>query len=171
MINDNFRPVNALPRWDLRENAFRKYERYINRALHETYELDPGVEMNMKADTFVCRFKDAILGFKRYRYKSILFGPDADFNSIKLYALPTGWVRVVNTTFTAAVNTPKVLQASRDREEIIAIAKEYHAHSRDDQTFISYDSPTERAWLIGLGENEYSIDVRDFGTGTVVMRQ
>lgn len=173
MNEDKFKPIDAMPRVDLREKAFRKYERYINRALEQTYELDPGVELNMKPATFIARFKDAILGFQRYRYDSILFRQDADFRAIRLYELPTGFVRIVNTTQLAASNTTKVLKASVDKEQILALAKEYHYHSRDDQTFVSYDSSAERAWLIGLQtpEGDFSIDIRDFGKGMVVMRQ
>ena len=168
-MKDKFKPIDSVPRSDLREKAFRKYERYINRALHETYELDPGVELQMKPATFIARFKDAILGFQRYRYSSILFTQDADFNAIRLYELPTGYVRIINTTVLAAINSPKVLRAAKDRDAILAIAKEYHYRSREDQTFITYDNATEHAWLISL-PNDLDIDVRDYGTGTVVMR-
>jgi hypothetical protein len=173
------KPIDALPRPDLREKAFRKYERYINRALHETYELDPAIELRMKPHSFIVRFKDAVLGFQRYRYSSIFFSHDTDFKPIKLYELANGYVRIVNESLAdsllskANVNS-SLLHVSRDMLRILEIAKQYHLHAREDQTFVQYSTPEERTKMINLQtdhDGDYSIDVRDFGPGIVVMRQ
>ena len=164
-------PIDALPRFDLREKPFRKFERYINRALHETYELDPYVELHLKPHSFVIRFKDAILGFQRYKYESILFTQEADFKSIDLYELSNGWVRIVNDS---SYNKPtEILHCERDHDKLLALAVVYHKREANGQTFFQYNTPDQRQQWLAMQQpaGDYDITIRDFGPGTLVMRQ
>lgn len=172
----NNQPFDALPRFDLREKPFRKFERYIARAMNETYEIDPFMELKLKAHSFVVRFKDAILGFKRYKYDSMLLNQSMDFDCIKLYELPTGWVRVINTNLAVPLggsSSSELLHCVRDRDKLLAIAKEYHYHRLEGQTFFHYDNEAQRQEWIAMQtpSGDLAIDIRDFGPGVLVMRQ
>src|SRR5260370_30569193 len=124
---DPLKPVDVLPRYDLREKAFKKYERYINQALHEAYTFDPILVMQVRPTTFICRFRDAILGFQRYHYPSILFSQSADFAAIRLYETSDGKVSIVNTRLAglAAKETQGAgfLHDSRDISRIMEIGE------------------------------------------------
>ena len=167
-------PFDALPRFDLREKPFRKFERYINRALHETYELDPYVELHLKPHSFVIRFKDAILGFQRYKYTSRLFDQEANFKAIRLYELPNGWVRVVNENNNLTASDPtKLLHCERDHDKLLALVKSYHLRELDGQVFFQYSTDQQRQQWLAMQQpaGDYDITIRDFGPGTLVLRQ
>lgn len=83
-----------LPRPDLREGPFRKYEPFILAALEGSCKANPFPTQT--ATTFACRFKDAILGFKRYKYLSKI-PEDADLDCIKVQPLDNGQVWLLNT--------------------------------------------------------------------------
>lgn len=76
--NDNADIVSRLiPRKDITEPAFRRYEELIARALNECFEYHPS-KMNLKPSTFIARFRDALTGVRRFKYSSSLFDVTKD---------------------------------------------------------------------------------------------
>jgi hypothetical protein len=84
------------PRRDCTERAFRRYEKYILRAIRENFVIHPSeVSPKLGAKTFVARFRDAIRGYKLYGYKSeIPRGFDVGF--IQAHVSCTGYVLMFN---------------------------------------------------------------------------
>lgn len=87
-------PNAPIPRVDLREPAFRKYERFIAAACNGTITVNPLDGQN--TNTFVCRLRDAILGYERYHYPSKLIPLDYPLSRLKPEALNSGQVRINN---------------------------------------------------------------------------
>lgn len=87
-----------LPRRDLREPAFRKYEPYIARGCSQSYELDPQVEMKFTPATFVARFRDAVLAKKRFHYLSTIIPATFDLANLEAAELENGHVLIKNKT-------------------------------------------------------------------------
>ena len=127
----------------------------------------------MKAYSFVCRFGDAIRGFRLFNYPSILFDQDANFSAIKLYELADGTVSIENTNI-PKTNQPSVLHAERDFDYICSIAVQYHKRERPDldQTFIRFDSDSqaERVLCLQQPDGDYDITIARHALGILVMR-
>lgn len=87
-----------LPRRDLREPAFRKYELYIARACSQSIIIDPQAELTFTPSTFIARFRDAILAKKRYNYPSSLIPPSFDISKLEAAEIPNGRVLIKNKT-------------------------------------------------------------------------
>lgn len=173
MNDESLAPINALPRLTLREKAFRKYERYIARALKESYTLDPFAEMNLRAHSFVLGFKDATLGFKRYGYDSILIPKGADFRVLRLYELSDDSVSIVNLRAAAVEARPSIPSAEKDFAFITEIARQYHMHEREDETFVSFSTQEGMQRVLDLKEpvGEYDITCKKHSEGLIVLRQ
>lgn len=63
---------NKLPRVDLREGAFRKYEPFIAKASKQRTIFTPSTMTTpMKPQSFIARFRDAVRGYKLFKYHSI----------------------------------------------------------------------------------------------------
>lgn len=80
--------MNGLPRTDLREPAFRRYEPFLARAVlaeKATIGLSELLPMKMKAHTFAIRCKDAILAYNTFGYHSeVLPDPPVRFKVVEL---------------------------------------------------------------------------------------
>jgi len=89
------------PRYDLREKAFRRYEGDIGKAcLAERTVVTPS--MRQGPDTYCMRFKDAILGYIRYGYKSDVIPRGINLKEIVALPLQDGNVLLENRNFTNA---------------------------------------------------------------------
>jgi hypothetical protein len=73
-----------LPRWEIREEQCRKFEKLISQALElgtQVVDVQTWIEANggrrVSPRTLVCRINDAILGFRRYKYTNC-FPSEAD---------------------------------------------------------------------------------------------
>jgi len=163
-------PIDAFPRLDLREKAFRKYERYIGRALNESYKVDTRVELGISPQTFILRFKDAICGFKRYRYESILFKQDADFDNIKLYQVSINDVSVVNVKQAYKEQNPAdlVLSAATDMEKIKSLIEEIFFSRHTDPVYVKYSTEEERTAVEHC--SNFEIDIRVLQPGLLLLR-
>lgn len=86
-----------MPRKDLLEPAFRRYEKLIARAIEQDYVVDPkelGTRMN--ARTFVARFNDAKRGYTLYGYESQLIPKAFNLMFIKAVVGKNGMVLIYN---------------------------------------------------------------------------
>jgi hypothetical protein len=93
-----------LPRPDLREPAFRRYEIYISKIVNEgSFICFPQYDMHIKPRTFIARFRDAILGFQRYHYDSFVIPKDANLNDLICVERSDGSVSVRQTTYVKQV--------------------------------------------------------------------
>lgn len=96
MSEENDWKSRVLPRVDLRESAFRKYEHYIAMACQGSYELDVRKEMKNTARTFMVRFADAKRGFKLFGYLSSKIPHGYELRNITVKELEGDKVMVVN---------------------------------------------------------------------------
>ena len=150
MINKSI--ADKLPRLDLREEAFRKYESYISRAISGSYTLNPQLDLAkpMNPHTFCTRFRDAILGYRRYHYPSEIIPKNYDVNLIKAFELADGNVLIENESADKATAN---LHAARDQEKILDIVRRKDLFPPDPEVygreiFVDYDTPEQRNWLI-----------------------
>lgn len=81
------------PRRDLREPAFRRYEALISKACGGSFIHRP---QGQSAATFIARFYDARLAFRRYHYKSYQILSSYPLERIKLFELEDGRVFIQN---------------------------------------------------------------------------
>jgi len=162
-----------LPRFDLREPAFRKYERVISKALESTEIIvDPrsvaaeGRPMN--AYTFCRRFKDACSAFRRFGYASQLISRSQDLGVLRVSETAQGQVRIRNMSkFSLApsalasggAQAEVALPRVKDWDKLVELAKAMDAHAVAvssgkadgcmEQTF-SYDTDEERDRVLKL---------------------
>lgn len=104
--NQDPNSIQELPRVDLREEAFRRYEPYMFRSCHAmSITVDPWdfptslTKPMRKASSFICRFNDAKTGYKRYNYKSVL-PPLFDVDNLRPVELTNKSVLIKNLMFT-----------------------------------------------------------------------
>lgn len=126
-------------RHDLREPAFRKYEQYIADACNTgSFTLTPllpdksGKLKPVKADTFVTRFSDAILAYRRYSYPSSLIPPNYDLSYIKARALANGKVLISNRLKDQQLSAKASLLRAGDpacRSALISAIAQTNAHN------------------------------------------
>ena len=89
--------VERLPRKDLREEAFRKYEQDIALGCKGSYVLDPRkFSRPMKAASYVARFTDAKRGYRVYGYQSELIPKNYDLDRVRAFELSDGTVQISN---------------------------------------------------------------------------
>lgn len=91
--------VKRLPRRDLREEAFRRYESAIAEGCVHSFTLDPKQYSKygkMTPLTFICRFHDAILGYRRFNYPSTLIPKDFDVTKLHAVEIFGGLVEIIN---------------------------------------------------------------------------
>ena len=141
-----------LPRPDLREHAFRKYEHLISKACFGSFNFDPtdinNILRPMTAHTFACRFRDAILGFRRFGYISRIIPKDYDVNLIKVYELQDGTVFIKNESADALAST--TIRASDHKRilEILAGKELTTGKYYGLEFFITYTNDAERDWVM-----------------------
>lgn len=115
---------NPLPRRDLREPAFRKYEPFIAKACSQSYYLTPKSDPSIKCSsaTFAARFRDAILAKKRYNYHSNLIPSTFDLSKIEVFEFLDGRVLIQNKTESIAPIEP-VKEQGITEQTVIALMK------------------------------------------------
>jgi hypothetical protein len=98
--------VQPVPRPDLRETAFRRYEIFIaEAAVKKTLIVDfsrfpCGPKKTVRLPrTFIARFNDAKLGYKRYCYSSTLIPKGFDVANLLATELSDGTVLIENQLF------------------------------------------------------------------------
>lgn len=116
------------PRHDLREPAFRRYENVMAKAatmrqlILQSFELPIGLTgRRPSAKTFVARFTDAKLGFKRYGYKTYLIPKGFDVDNLVAYEMNDDSVVIRNYALSTSPIVPIV---STDRTTIMLIIKD-----------------------------------------------
>ena len=94
-----------IPRRDLRESAFRKYEIIIARAVNDLREGQSFFHNTgeMKSDTFISRFNDAKRGFTLYNYPSKFIKPKENLSKIR-----------ASITFSNCVEVHKMVSYSQE---------------------------------------------------------
>lgn len=102
-----------LPRRDLREPAFRRYEYLISKACKGQVTVNPA-DYKQSANTLMLRFKDAVLGFKRYRYMTNIVPVDHPLK-FKLHELSDGQVLIMQVEDISQAMVPIVF----DREWLL----------------------------------------------------
>lgn len=135
----------AAPRFDLRESAFRRYEKYIARAYNETIIIDPFLELGIKPDSFVCRFKDAVLGYTRYHYQSHLIPSDAVL-IFRVTPLLDGTVEIIHrNNLTAAMPGSK---PCLDRDAVAITLQQLAYEQMRGPVYYQNLSTADAQWLL-----------------------
>jgi len=114
--------TKTLPRRDSREAAFRKYEPFIARGLIGETTIDPKVELDLSATTFVARFRDAVLAKKKFGYKSRFVPDGVSLENLTADELENGLVLIKNATAAPANVIPPDDKFSEER--IVALMNE-----------------------------------------------
>jgi hypothetical protein len=166
--------MSDLPRPDLREPAFRKYESDIARACKGTIKISRELllAMGIKPATYVCRFRDAILGYKRYSYQSAMIPSGFDFSNLRLAETTDGGVNIYNALAKIEesvfpTDVPIALSSSLFQELILAL-RSGKAHG---QYKIKYENEDEFSTL-----SQFEVDdiilIKDAGreTGIAVVK-
>lgn len=86
----------VLPRIDLREEAFRRFENTIANACKGSFVVKPRVEFGISPRTFLIRFTDAKRGYKLYGYYSDLIPANYELDRIKTVELDNDEVWIMN---------------------------------------------------------------------------
>jgi hypothetical protein len=139
----------VLPRFDLREEAFKKYELVISEAC-KTNELciDPKTifARSLKPHSFITRFHDAILGYLRYGYSSEYLDPSFNYSALKAFETPDGQVLIRNSEF----GHSSFSRLSADNpEKLVATLLNLRATKGEIpmQTPVHFSSPEQLEWL------------------------
>lgn len=132
------------PRYDLQEKPARKYEPMIAEALRSSpvYHRPEGC----KARTWMLRFKDAVLAFKRYGYKSEHWLPDANLGAIKAYETTDGRVKIINTAIEAQ-RVAKPRYEAKDTLRIAELVKQLEESNDTVPQVVYFDTPEELQFL------------------------
>jgi hypothetical protein len=138
--------MNALPRTDLREPAFRRYEQHIAAALKGSTIIDPAP---LKAVTFCARFKDACLGFEKYGYASDVIPTGAWLRVIKPLELPDGKVLLQNRAL------PPAAPAAPSNKQLF---EDLHHRRKTGEHFITITGDDEFNALLELAE-QYDVSL------------
>lgn len=127
MDNLNISQYDRMPRFDLREPAFRRYEPFMAQAavkgqiIIQPFEFPASKTRQMKkANTFICRFYDAKTAYNRYHYVSRIIPKDFAVENLKCTELRDGSVLIENLMFTPDAPAPIM---SCDHAGLIELAK------------------------------------------------
>ena len=127
-----------LPRPDLQEPAFRKYERFISRACFDEIIIDPSncFKRPMSAQSFCNRFRDATRAYRLFKYKSDLIPKDFDTTQLKCFALANGSVLVKAPALTK-ISCPKISNTASASNESEVRALFQHITENQDPIYIA----------------------------------
>lgn len=138
-----------LPRFDLREEAFSRYELYIAKACLGEYVVDPSqLPRPVKPMTFIARFKDAIRGYKLYNYKSSAI-PRNHSLVFRLAETSNGLVRI------SPVGIEKPASPKFDRIAALVILKQLADGTRQGPYQFEGMDDSDLAWLEELKKTLY----------------
>lgn len=145
---------NALPRFDLREKAFRRYEKYIAQACQDVVIMHPFLDLGIKQDSFVARFKDAVLGYLRYRYDSKVIPTNAPL-VFRVTPLLDGTVEITPRHLITAVQ-PGV-DTKLNRESVKITLRQLAWELMKGPVYYNNLSPGDSQWLLDEKNNpEYN---------------
>lgn len=142
-----------LPRADLREKAFRKYEPFLTQALAQPegfWNPSTAFERPIRAATFISRFRDAALALRRYHYKTSI-PQDATFDHIVLAEDIAGNVFFVNTRLNPT-DTKQSL-AVADKAAIIDLFIKLEGELRGQCFLLTTASQEEVDWLVSTAKD------------------
>jgi len=105
--------VKTLPRYDLQERAFRKYEAAIAEACKGSVVITPPIKMS--AYSYMVRFRDACLGYRRYGYKSDMIPPGYDLTMLKPEVCADGKVLIRNLRVADAIQSWEGMRLGDER--------------------------------------------------------
>lgn len=154
-IPDNIQ-LRVKPRFDLREESFRKYENLIALAWVDIIIIDPTTVFKkpLKAQTFCTRFRDALTAFKRFNYTSKLIPSDFDPTKLQPHEL-TGNEVIIENTLRAKKETifnPATPYAEhKDQCRLLMIERATSISSIGDVVLvhkIHYRSPEQLQWIL-----------------------
>lgn len=152
----------TLPRLDLREPAFRRMERLIAKACVETFSLNPKTDVegiSMNPHTFCLRFRDAIIGFKRFKYRSSMIPKGVDLDTIKCTEDTDGLRVHVSNSKTEEFSSIHAAEKAR----VLEVIAKKRQEPPDPQFYgveilVAYSTPEQRQWLLtqagDLGEDK-----------------
>lgn len=149
--------MNPLPRFDLREPAFRRYERYIALACKGNLIVDPKAELGVSSLTFCARFSDAILAKRRYKYSSAII-PDAfDLTLLRAVELDDGRVLLRNTSI--VLSEPTILTKPPISEsEILSTMEKVARHQIQGIYELDYHTQDELQFILSTAASHPEID-------------
>lgn len=145
-----------LPRVELREEAFRRYEPYIVKASFGSCTIDP---KPMKAHSFICRFRDAIRGLSLYNYETDI-PQGTNLQALKCYETANGMVYIKNeSTELKKRNTPaqesSVLNTS-SREVLTAKLLTLIPSNVDMmEVNVTFVNATDHSWFADISPDIY----------------
>lgn len=179
-MNENeiefYKNAKPLPRYDLREPAFRRYERYIARACEQdmlvidvSKDRVTAGERIITARSFCLRFRDAVMGYLRYHYKSDMIPPGYPVNLLKCMEVGQFHVRIENRGRSQFLAN-RMLNAS-DKAAVEALCKRITDESaaaverkeivERKEHLVVWNTVEERDWLASLDKDErFYIDCR-----------
>lgn len=151
----------VLPRHDLREPAFRRYEDLIAKAatqrqlLITLFDLPMGLTgRRTSCKTFCARFADAKLGYKRYHYKSYLVPKSFDVDNLIAYELNDATVVIRNYALSPCPLAPVL---SSDHDTLLRIIKELPSWTSGSQMPVKVVSDIDLAWLRSLENTHHFV--------------
>jgi len=159
---------SSLPRYDLREQAFRRYERYIAMACSEmVFILDLKKEFERAGRrapsprTFALRFRDAIIGYLTYHYESDTIPANATgyLDKIRVEELDGGRVRILNPGRELMLTMDKNTYSATQQDRVIELFEKLHDRTLDGKFYVRYDSPEQLKWLLSLND-KYDVSVK-----------
>lgn len=143
-----------MPRRELSEEAFRRYEKYISEAQQNSlcvWDLtllnDPNFKRPMGYATFIARLHDAITGFRRYHYYSTLVDSKFDWKNLTIGYNRAGHVVVDNKKVSTFVSRLCISNQEVLLKEIPKRLAELSSNP-DVIILVYYDSPSEREWAV-----------------------
>jgi hypothetical protein len=120
----------------------------------------------MNADTFIKRFHDAILGFQRYGYASILLKRVTDFSGLKLRAMTDGSVFIENRNAVRVRTEPRIYVLPQDDEALTAEATDIYRNPKRDMDQVFFRAETEaiaNAWIAKMNDEVGMDNIRKEG--------
>lgn len=142
-----------LPRRDLREKAFRRYELYMSRAIHKDIWVDPKAELSLSSTTFKARFDDAKIAQKKFKYSSDLIPSDFNLDLLICSEFEDGRVLIQNKT-REANEKPKDNEIT---EEVVVTLMNRIARKEVKDTTLPC-SATELLKILAFAEKHPEID-------------
>lgn len=147
-------PENSimLPRYDLREPAFRRYESIIAEAVVKgSTTVDPQA-MEMKTSTFIARFRDAVRGYRHYHYESSKIPSNIAFE-LRLEETTTGLVHIKNVI---AKTSPPF-----SRDHVLQTCRDLANKTIQGPVYFEVPQEADRLWLSQMADpmSETFIDI------------
>lgn len=137
---------SILPRYDLREPAFRRYEPFIARALvNGRLLVNPIAEFDLKPSTFKARFRDAVRAYRLYKYKSTQIPANVPYD-LSVNETANGLILIVNE-LAELIISPVI-----SRDVILDTCKQLAARTLPGPVYFDVPDEADRKWLMDLAD-------------------